>query len=157
MPKVDSSILSKKDKILSDIEKIIDPKNVLSHTDEIRPYETDALAAYKQAPLLVVLPETVKEVSEILKYCNDNKLPINTVFMKKQKVNMNKTYNPYKNFDLTTNNQAFKYGKIYVDYASKIIEKYIYNEFEKDLLVLQKEAKERLNEARTEADEPLVK
>ena len=26
MPKVDSSILSKKDKILSDIEKIIDPK-----------------------------------------------------------------------------------------------------------------------------------
>ena len=61
MPKVDSSILSKKDKILSDIEKIIDPKNVLSHTDEIRPYETDALAAYKQAPLLVVLPETVKE------------------------------------------------------------------------------------------------
>ena len=30
MPKVDSSILSKKDKILSDIEKIIDPKNVLS-------------------------------------------------------------------------------------------------------------------------------
>ena len=49
----------------------------------------------------------------------------------------------YKNFDLTTNNQAFKYGKIYVDYASKIIEKYIYDEFEKDLLVLQKEAKER--------------
>ena len=41
MPKVDSSILSKKDKILSDIEKIIDPKNVLSHSDEIRPYETD--------------------------------------------------------------------------------------------------------------------
>ena len=76
MPKVDSSILSKKDKILSDIEKIIDPKNVLSHTDEIRPYETDALAAYKQAPLLVVLPETVKEVSEILKYCNDNKIKV---------------------------------------------------------------------------------
>ena len=36
MPKIDSSILYKKDKILSDIEKIIDPKNVLSHTDEIR-------------------------------------------------------------------------------------------------------------------------
>jgi hypothetical protein len=47
------------------------------------------------------------------------------------------------NFDLTTNNQAFKYGKIYVEYASKIIEKYIYDRFEKDLLVLQKEVKER--------------
>ena len=43
---------------------------------KLRPYETDALAAYKQAPLLVVLPETVKEVSEILKYCNDNKIKV---------------------------------------------------------------------------------
>ena len=70
MPKVDNSILSKRDQIVSDVEKIVDPKNVLSHIDEIKPYETDALAAYKQVPLMVVLPETVKEVSKILKYCN---------------------------------------------------------------------------------------
>ena len=76
MPKVDSSILSSRDKIISDIEKIIDSKNVLSHQDEIRPYETDALAAYKQAPLLVVLPETVEEVSKVLKYCNENKIKV---------------------------------------------------------------------------------
>ena len=43
MPKVDNSILSKRDQIVSDIEKIVDPKNVLSHIDEIKPYETDAL------------------------------------------------------------------------------------------------------------------
>ena len=36
MPKVDSSILSKKDKIVSDIGRIINPKNVLSHPDELR-------------------------------------------------------------------------------------------------------------------------
>ena len=66
--KVDNSILSKRDQIVSDVEKIVDPKNVLSHIDEIKPYETDALAAYKQVPLMVVLPETVKEVSKILKY-----------------------------------------------------------------------------------------
>ena len=47
-------------------KKIVNPKNVLSHIDEIKPYETDALAAYKQVPLMVVLPETVKEVSKIL-------------------------------------------------------------------------------------------
>ena len=58
MPKVDNSILSKRDQIVSDVEKIVDPKNVLSHIDEIKPYETDALAAYKQVPLMVVLPET---------------------------------------------------------------------------------------------------
>ena len=49
----------------------------------------------------------------------------------------------YMNFDLTINNEAFKYGKIYVEYASKIIEQFIYNAFEDDLLILQKEVKER--------------
>ena len=76
MPKVEKSILSMKDKIVSDFENIIDHKNILFHDDEIRPYETDALAAYKQKPLLVVLPETVEEVSKILKYCNEHKIKV---------------------------------------------------------------------------------
>ena len=76
MPKVDNSILSSKEEIISDIKKIINPDNVLSHKDEIKPYETDALAAYRQTPLLVVLPETVEEVSQILKYCNENKIKV---------------------------------------------------------------------------------
>ena len=76
MPKVDKSILSSKDKITSDLNQILKSENILSHEDEIRPYETDALAAYKQKPLLVVLPETVEQVSEILKYCNENKIKV---------------------------------------------------------------------------------
>ena len=76
MPKVEKSIISNKDKIVSDISKIIKEDNILSHVDEIKPYETDALAAYKQAPLIVVLPETVEEVSAILKYCNENKIKV---------------------------------------------------------------------------------
>ena len=67
MPKVQQSILSSKDKIISDLSAILKHDNILSHEDEIRPYETDALAAYKQKPLLVVLPETVKQVSEIFR------------------------------------------------------------------------------------------
>ena len=50
MPKVEKSIISNKDRIVSDISKIIKEENILSHNDEIKPYETDALAAYKQAP-----------------------------------------------------------------------------------------------------------
>ena len=76
MPKVQQSILSSKDKIIADLRKIINRDNILSHEDEIRPYETDALAAYKQKPLLVVLPETVNQVSEVLKYCNENKIKV---------------------------------------------------------------------------------
>ena len=76
MPKVDKSILSSKDKIASDLNQILKSENILSHEDEIRPYETDALAAYKQKPLLVVLPETVEQVSKILQYCNKNKIKV---------------------------------------------------------------------------------
>ena len=76
MPKVEKSIISNKDKIVSDIGKIVKKDNILFHDDEIKPYETDALAAYKQAPLVVVLPETIEEVSSILKYCNTNKIKV---------------------------------------------------------------------------------
>ena len=68
--------MSKKDKIASDLRGIINSKNVLSNPNELRPFETDGLTAYRQMPLLVVMPETVKEVSQILKYCNENKIKV---------------------------------------------------------------------------------
>jgi len=37
MPKVEQSILSMKDKIVSDFENILDSKNILFDDDEIRP------------------------------------------------------------------------------------------------------------------------
>ena len=66
MPKVQKSTLLNREKIINDLGKILKPENILTHKDEIRPYETDALTAYRQKPLVVVLPETVKEVSNIL-------------------------------------------------------------------------------------------
>jgi glycolate oxidase len=77
MPKIDKKVLKDKEKIYRDILKIIKKKeNVLSHSDELKPYETDALSAYKQVPILVVLPETTQEVSKVLAYCNENKIKI---------------------------------------------------------------------------------
>ena len=76
MPKVDNSVLENKDRYVSDLRRIIVKDNVLSDKDEIRPYETDALTAYRQMPVAVVLPENVKEVSEVLKYCNKNRIKV---------------------------------------------------------------------------------
>ncbi len=42
----------------------------------MRPYETDAFTAYRQLPLVVVLPETVDQVSRVLKYCYDNDVKV---------------------------------------------------------------------------------
>ena len=38
-------IINKKEYIFKKLAKLINPENVLSHADEIKPYETDALAA----------------------------------------------------------------------------------------------------------------
>ena len=76
LPKIDKKIIKKKDLIVSQLKKFTKPENVLSHSQEIKPYETDALAAYKQTPLAVVLPENTKEVSEILKYCNEENIKV---------------------------------------------------------------------------------
>ena len=69
LPKINKETISKKEYIFKNLAKIINPENILSHADEIKPYETDALAAYTQTPLAVVMPENTQEVSNILKFC----------------------------------------------------------------------------------------
>ena len=43
LPKIDRKNFRKKDYIFKSLAKIINPEHVLSHKDEIKPYETDGL------------------------------------------------------------------------------------------------------------------
>ncbi len=76
MPKVDRKLVARKNDIVSDLKKIIKSENILHHEDELRPFETDALSAYKQKPLIVIFPENTKEVSKILSYCNQHRIKV---------------------------------------------------------------------------------
>ena len=76
MPRIDRKLLSKKETVVEDLKKIVKAENVLDHEDQTRPFETDALSAYKQKPLAVVFPENTKEVSKILAYCNREKIKV---------------------------------------------------------------------------------
>ncbi len=76
MPKIDRKVISKKDIIVKNLKKIINPEHVLDHQDELKPFETDGLSAYKQKPLIVVFPENTKEVSKILTYCNEERIKV---------------------------------------------------------------------------------
>jgi glycolate oxidase len=49
---------------------------LLEQEEEVRPYECDGLSAYRQLPLLVVLPRTVPEVQRILKLCRERGVPV---------------------------------------------------------------------------------
>jgi len=66
MPKAEAAILDKRAEIVARLEKIVRKGNVLADERQMRPYECDAVTMYRQLPLVVVLPETVAEVSAIM-------------------------------------------------------------------------------------------
>ncbi|MGD8619635.1 MAG: FAD-linked oxidase C-terminal domain-containing protein [Gammaproteobacteria bacterium] len=58
------------------LENQLPPRCVLSHPDELRPYECDALSAYRQLPLVVVIPETLQQLQATLRLCAQYKAPV---------------------------------------------------------------------------------
>ena len=76
MPKIDRKLLSKKIEVVESLKRIIKAENVLDHEDQLRPFETDGLSAYKQRPFAVVFPENTEQVSRVLAYCNREKIKV---------------------------------------------------------------------------------
>ncbi len=53
------------------------PRNsVLYETEDLKPYECDGLSAYRQTPMIVVLPRTEEEIIRILQTCHTSKTPV---------------------------------------------------------------------------------
>jgi len=72
MPAPIADIMQRRDRIVADLKTIVPGEGVVDATNQMRAFETDGLTAYRQLPLVVVLPETVKQVSRVLKYCESN-------------------------------------------------------------------------------------
>src|SRR5215475_13201406 len=70
MPELDAEILGRRERIVAALRAIVPGEGVIATERELRPYESDGLTAYRQLPMVVVLPETVEQVAEILRYCH---------------------------------------------------------------------------------------
>lgn len=57
-------------------QNILPSESVLFEPEDLRPYECDGLSAYRQLPMIVVLPSTETEIIEILKICEAEKIPV---------------------------------------------------------------------------------
>ena len=68
MPKPDERVLARRDAIIAGLAALLPAASLITEEDERRAYETDALTAYRQIPLAVVLPETTEQVSAVLKF-----------------------------------------------------------------------------------------
>ncbi len=69
MPAPDEKAIAQRAGLIDDLRAIVPGEGVIADEAAMRVYESDGLTAYRQMPLVVVLPETVQQVSEILKLC----------------------------------------------------------------------------------------
>lgn len=70
MPAPDPAVLARKDSVIEAMRTILPASSVVTELQELQAFETDGLTAYRQPPLLAVLPETTAQVSEILAWCH---------------------------------------------------------------------------------------
>ncbi|MEW6454956.1 MAG: FAD-linked oxidase C-terminal domain-containing protein [Pseudomonadota bacterium] len=76
MPAADEAVLGQRAEIVAALRDIVPGEGVIDSEREMRPYESDGLTAYRQLPMVVVLPETTEQVSEVLKFCHDNGIKV---------------------------------------------------------------------------------
>src|SRR5512143_1966898 len=70
LPTPDATIIERRASIVRSLRALVAPGNVIEDDLRLAAYETDALTAYRQLPLAVVLPETTAEVAAILAFAD---------------------------------------------------------------------------------------
>ena len=62
--------------VASALRTVLPADSVLMREEELRPYECDGLSAFRQIPMLVVLPRTEEQVRDILLICYRLEVPV---------------------------------------------------------------------------------
>ena len=76
MPAADEAVLARRDAIVAALRAIVPGEGVIDTPAEMIPYESDGLTAYRQPPMVVVLPDTTEQVSQVLKYCHEQGIKV---------------------------------------------------------------------------------
>ena len=70
MPQLDGAVLARRAEIVAALRRIVPGEGVIASAEAMRPFESDGLTAYRQVPMVVVLPETTEQVAAVLGYCH---------------------------------------------------------------------------------------
>jgi len=65
-----------KNQLVAQLQQMLPAECVLHQEEDLRPYECDGLSAYRELPLVTVLPDTVEQVQAILRYCYQHEIPV---------------------------------------------------------------------------------
>jgi glycolate oxidase len=76
MPEPDAAIIARKHDIVAKLKTMLPATSVVDSEEGRRADDADGLSAYRQLPLVVVLPETVEQVAAIMRYCHGEGIKI---------------------------------------------------------------------------------
>ncbi|MGB5866110.1 MAG: FAD-binding protein, partial [Sulfitobacter sp.] len=76
MPIPNPAILARKSRVVERLSAVLPAGAVIHEERETRAYECDALTAYRCPPMIVVLPSTTEQVSDVLRICNAEGVPV---------------------------------------------------------------------------------
>src|SRR3954467_10034523 len=68
--------LARQRKVVAALAAFLPADALLHAREDVQPYECDGLSAYRQLPMVVVLPETEAQVQRILKTCHALRIPV---------------------------------------------------------------------------------
>ena len=63
-------------RVIEALARVMPPGSLLYDQEDLRPYECDGLAAYRQVPMVVALPETEAQAAAVLKACSELHVPV---------------------------------------------------------------------------------
>jgi glycolate oxidase len=76
MPEPDAAVIARRAEIVAALRCLVPGEGVIAAAPERRVYESDGLTAYRQSPLVVVLPSTVAQIAAVLRYCRDEGIKV---------------------------------------------------------------------------------
>ena len=76
MPEPRAEILAAKARVVARLRAALPGEAVIDAPEELKAYECDALTAYACVPLAVTLPASTQEVSDILRICHEEGVPV---------------------------------------------------------------------------------
>ncbi|WP_300454461.1 FAD-linked oxidase C-terminal domain-containing protein [Accumulibacter sp.] len=75
-PVADRRFAVDRKRLIDRLREVLPASALLGEEEERRPYDCDGLTAYRQLPLVVVLPENETQAQAILKICHELKAPV---------------------------------------------------------------------------------
>jgi len=63
-------------RLVQELLALLAAEAVLHEPEDLRPFECDGLSAYRELPVVAVLPDTVEQVSEVLRLCHRLQVPV---------------------------------------------------------------------------------